>query len=268
MTHCLPQQRTLHWAITLCLFCAITTAAPAHGQTIVDPDGTPHTAALESHSWSNPAAEKIVLAGDSTVQPSSGWGDGFVASLKPSAECINLAKGGRSTRTFREEGRWAQALSLHPDVILLGFGHNDLQARPDRHVDLADFRTNLLRFVQEARAANTRIVLTTPIAYRHWNKDGTLRPVVPIVADYDQATRDIAKQENVPLLDLATLTAAFYQRIGQQTMNGYSLHNHDIVDAAHLNHEGGMALGALIAQQARTEFPWLAPYILPSTQAP
>ncbi|SNS46180.1 pectinesterase [Granulicella rosea] len=259
-----PPQRTLLRAIAAGLFCAILVAPPVRGQTTSDPDGTPHTAPLESYSWRNPASEKIVLVGDSTVQSTSGWGDGFAASLKANAECINLAKGGRSTRTFREEGRWAQALALHPDVILLGFGHNDLQLKPDRHVDLADFRINLLRFVKEARAAGIRIVLTTPIAYRRWNKDGSLRPVAPLVDDYDRATRDIAKQENIPFLDIATLSAAFYQRIGKQAMDSYSLHSHDAVDPAHLNREGGQALGALIAQQARAELRWLAPYILPA----
>ena len=37
----------------------------------------------------------------------------------------NSAKNGRSTKTFLNEGLWAKALALKPDVILIQFGHND-----------------------------------------------------------------------------------------------------------------------------------------------
>ena len=50
----------------------------------------------------NPHAKlHIILAGASTVQAGSGWGPGFIASLKPTVECLNLSKGERSTRTYR-----------------------------------------------------------------------------------------------------------------------------------------------------------------------
>ena len=45
---------------------------------------------------------KIVLVGDSTVNDEGGWGPGFRASFGPPVECINLARNGRSSKSFRE----------------------------------------------------------------------------------------------------------------------------------------------------------------------
>src|SRR5688500_14571549 len=68
---------------------------------------------------------RIVLAGDSTVTDKQGWGPGFKALLRDDVECINLAKGGRSSKSFRNEGLWDQVLAAKPDFVLIQFGHND-----------------------------------------------------------------------------------------------------------------------------------------------
>ena len=47
---------------------------------------------------------KIVLVGDSTVNDEGGWGTGFQASFDQPVECINLARNGRSSKSFRDEG--------------------------------------------------------------------------------------------------------------------------------------------------------------------
>src|SRR5215204_3163246 len=73
------------------------------------------------------AADKIriVLAGDSTVTDKQGWGLGFAELLASDVELDNLAKGGRSSKSFYDEGIWAKCLELKPDYILIQFGHND-----------------------------------------------------------------------------------------------------------------------------------------------
>ena len=53
-------------------------------------------------------AIRIVLAGDSTTQAGSGWGPGFMKCLDGDVECINMARGGRSSKSFIAEGRWKQ----------------------------------------------------------------------------------------------------------------------------------------------------------------
>jgi hypothetical protein len=60
---------------------------------------------------------RIVLAGDSTVNDEGGWGTGFRASFGPPIECINLARNGRSSKSFREGGWWAPALAGKPRFV-------------------------------------------------------------------------------------------------------------------------------------------------------
>src|SRR5512140_749165 len=67
-----------------------------------------------------PAAEpiKIVLVGDSTVNDQGGWGTGFRASFGPPVQCVNLARNGRSSKSFRDEGAWAPVLAQKPAYVL------------------------------------------------------------------------------------------------------------------------------------------------------
>src|ERR1051325_5932489 len=51
---------------------------------------------------------RIILVGDSTMALGSGYGPGFCAAVVPQVTCVNMAKGGRSTKSYREEGSWAQ----------------------------------------------------------------------------------------------------------------------------------------------------------------
>jgi lysophospholipase L1-like esterase len=56
-----------------------------------------------------------------------GWGMVLKCSLDPRVEVVNLARGGRSTKTFIEEGLWTGLLEkLKPgDTVMIAFGHND-----------------------------------------------------------------------------------------------------------------------------------------------
>src|SRR5213078_4638557 len=84
------------------------------------------------------APQKIVLVGDSTVNDEGGWGPGFREFLGSKAEVTNLAKNGRSSKSFRDEGLWASALAAKPNYILIQFGHNDGPGKgPDRETDAA-----------------------------------------------------------------------------------------------------------------------------------
>src|SRR5712672_3493945 len=57
---------------------------------------------------------RIDLIGDSTQTNNAGYGRGFCANLTPQVDCINMAKGGASTKTFREQGLWERSLQTKP----------------------------------------------------------------------------------------------------------------------------------------------------------
>src|ERR1700733_4095827 len=67
---------------------------------------------------------RIDLIGDSTQTNNAGYGRGFCANLTAKIDCINMAKGGASTKTFREQGLWERSLQTKPDYMLIQFGHN------------------------------------------------------------------------------------------------------------------------------------------------
>ena len=70
--------------------------------------------ALKKTQTSEPDRKiRIVLVGDSTVTEKQGWGVGFKQFLTDRAECINTAAGGRSSKSFINEGRRTQRMILH-----------------------------------------------------------------------------------------------------------------------------------------------------------
>ena len=136
---------------------------------------------------------RIVLAGDSTVTDNAGWGHGFRTLLTDKAECINLAKSGRSSRSFRAEGWWQECLDAKPDYLLIQFGHNDQPGKgPERESAAeSDFRAHLAAFVREAREYGIKPVLVTSLTRRRWSLDGH---IVPTLAEYAAATTAVAQR--------------------------------------------------------------------------
>src|SRR5580698_9015698 len=72
-----------------------------------------------------PKTTRVVLAGDSTVNHTTGWGSAFCERLASDVECFNSSRNGRSAKSYREQGLWARALAYHPDYVLIQFGAND-----------------------------------------------------------------------------------------------------------------------------------------------
>src|SRR5689334_1342707 len=120
---------------------------------------------------------KIVLVGDSTVNDEGGWGPGLRASFGPAVEVVNLAKNGRSSKSFRDEGLWAPALAVRPNFILIQFGHNDVPGKgPDRETDVkTTYRENIARYIDEARAAGAIPILVTSIVRRNFTPEGKIK---------------------------------------------------------------------------------------------
>lgn len=81
-----------------------------------------------------------------------------------------MARNGRSSRSYRDEGSWKLALAEaksggYADTwILIQFGHNDQPGKPGRSTDLkVEFPANLRRYVDEALLAGAHPILLTPL---------------------------------------------------------------------------------------------------------
>ncbi|CAG2082556.1 rhamnogalacturonan acetylesterase [Xanthomonas euroxanthea] len=164
------------------------------------------------------AASKIVLVGDSTTAVQGGWGPSFCAQHVTSfLSCLNLARGGRSTSNYRAEGSWEIALhelrsgGYRQVYVLIQFGHNDQPGKPGRSTDLTtEFPANLRRYVAEARAVGAIPVLVTPLTRRQFARGQLVDDLGP----WAEATRKVAQELQVPLIDLHARSRALVQGMG------------------------------------------------------
>jgi pectinesterase len=216
-----------------------------------------------------PGKVHIVLAGDSTVTDNAGWGKGFAEAFKDDVQVINLSKGGRSSGSFIKEGSWKKALDLHPDYVLIQFGHNDQPGHKERTTDPATtYRQNMTVYVDEAKAAGIKPVLVTSVCRREWTKDGKINSSL---APYADVVKQIAQEKKIPLVDLQAISKAYYEKEGKEKILEFSpMKNADPgnpnadtsgqkVDGTHFNEKGGVVFGKIVADEFAVVVPEMAP---------
>lgn len=221
--------------------------------------------------WSfraDPRKVRIALIGDSTMTEKSGYGNGFKANVIETAALLNLARGGRSSKSYAVEGHWKDALSRHPTYVLVQFGHNDIPGKGlDRETDLPTFRANMARYVDEARAAHINPILVTPLTRRYFGVDGHIHS--DLIA-YAEATRSVAAEKSVPLIDLHAKSIELLDRLGPSISPSLGPLKPDgktdvTLDKTHLNDAGSALFGALMTEELRRVVPELATWIRPAT---
>ena len=174
---------------------------------------------LAGHVSAAEAPVRVILVGDSTMATKSGYGDALCSRFTSAVTCVNLARGGRSTSSFRAEGRWDEVERMLKDgagfkatYVLVQFGHNDQPGKPGRSTDLVtQFPANMARYAQETRALGGIPVLVTPLTRRTFKGAYLADDLAPWAA----ATRRAAAQEHAALLDLNADSAAAVQAMGQ-----------------------------------------------------
>ena len=244
-------------------------------------------ASAAASDGAQPATPTTVwLAGDSTLapkrpqkRPETGWGEAFEPLFRPGSVIVdNRAMNGRSTRTFIEEGRW-QALvdALRPgDHALLQFGHNDAsQDKPDRYTTPDGYRRNLERFVADVRAAGATPLLLTPVARRRFDAAGVLQDSHGV---YPEIVRDVARREQVALIDLQRSSEAILREAGAEPSKALYLwlapgtspnYPQGLRDDTHFSPEGAVRMAVAVADGLRTlESPLSALLLPPAPPAP
>lgn len=166
---------------------------------------------------------KIILVGDSTTATGNGWGPMFCAhhTTHPTA-CLNLARNGRSSGSYRAEGLWDVAMremrveGYGRVFVIIGFGHNDQPGKPGRSTDLkTEFPANMRRYVEDIRSAGATPILFTPLTRRLFEGGKVVRDLDPWAA----AIRQIAAETNTPLIDLNEQSREIVQALGPSVQN-------------------------------------------------
>ena len=161
---------------------------------------------------------RVILVGDSTMAPRTGYGEALCARLLPGVACVNLARGGRSSGSFRAEGLWntvqeqlRAGAPYSATYVLIQFGHNDQPGKPGRSTDLVtQYPANLARYVSETRALGAVPILVTPLTRRSFRGPWLHDDLAP----WSAAVRTIARQQQADLLDLNKYSAAAVQAMG------------------------------------------------------
>ncbi len=212
-------------------------------------------------------AIRVILVGDSTMNTKTGYGDALCALFNSNVKCINLARGGRSSKSFRAEGLWDNVQALLKDrepyvttYVLIQFGHNDQPGKAERSTDLAnEFPINIARYVDEVKALGGTPVLVTPLTRRSF-KDGVLNNDLIPWAD---AIRLVATTKSVPVIDLNVKSAALVAAMGSVLADtlaeeppGKSTPSR--FDYTHLGPKGADLFANMMAQALSTSIPDIA----------
>jgi lysophospholipase L1-like esterase len=166
---------------------------------------------------------KIFTIGDSTVAnytvsqyPWAGWGQELNLFFDASKVVVNnRAKGGRSSRTYYQEGSWASVKAEldSNSYVFVQFGHNDRDfSTPARYTPPDSMKYYLRIYVNESRAKKAIPVLVSPMSMN----TGTRNVFTESGNDYRGAMLAVSQELNVPFLDLNTRSYNFYQQIGTE----------------------------------------------------
>lgn len=183
---------------------------------------------------------KIHTIGDSTMADymenttrTRGWGEMLQEFLSDEVRVINYARGGRSSRSFYEEGIWDRVKkNMNPgDYVLIQFAHNDEKEGGKDGADgrgtepWTTYKLFLEKYVDETRALKGNPVFVTPIVRRYFDSKGKISPkgchdlgIAPddSTLNYVRVMKHVARQKEVPLVDITALTKDFVEKLGAE----------------------------------------------------
>lgn len=217
------------------------------------------------------AAERIILVGDSTVASGGGYGDYLCRRQRSDTTCLNLAKNGRSSGSFRAEGRWDEVQALlrnsagfSKTYVLMQFGHNDQPGKPGRSTDLIkEYPANLAQYVADVKAGGGVPVLVTSLTRRSFRSGYVWNDLAP----WASAAREVAQRESVAVLDLNALSLAAVQAMGPAEADTLAQPKGAGFDYTHLGPKGGRFFGDMSARELVRLFPALGPLTDPADTA-
>lgn len=166
---------------------------------------------------------KIYVAGGSSAQsfgadraPLAGWGQALDLFFTEEVEIINHAMSGKSSKSFVEEGR-LQKISeqiAENDYLFIHFGHNDIAAAEERYTEpKTTFKQYMTMYIDVARERGAIPILVTPVNKRTFDGDGI---VTTNMEAYAKAVRELGKELNVAVIDLAVTSKELLQQMGRE----------------------------------------------------
>lgn len=215
-----------------------------------------------------PGKDKLVIVGDSTaciyskMMAYRGWGMFIPYYLKESIEVVNLAKPGRSVRTYMMEGSWKGALKEKPKFILIQFGTNDSHDQHSKEgVDAEiSYPMFLNKYINAALSVSAIPVLISPAHPRVFRPDGKM---IDVLGPYVTAMKAVAQKRGVALVDLYTASGELYERLGEEQSKQFEPWRNDHV---HFNALGAKAMAELVMRRLVKVEPRIQGYLAPDPE--
>jgi DNA sulfur modification protein DndE len=216
-------------------------------------------------SFVEPEPIRVFLIGDSTMAnkqpadyPETGWGIPFASLFNEAVEVQNHAYNGRSTKSFRSEGRWQKVYDQikKGDYVLIQFGHNDAKLSDTTKYAAAqtDYRKNLTRYIHETRLKGGIPIVLSSIQRRKFDSLGNF---VDQHGDYPRVSKEVANKENALFIDMEAKSRALIEKLGLNASEKIFLHlppgiykkyKKGVSDDTHFTVYGAQIMANLVAQ--------------------
>src|SRR6185437_1535802 len=242
----------------------LLTTAVTFAQTTLQPPPTPLQTSVAPSTPLNPDLPTVFIVGDSTArnQADLGWGDHFAHFFDTTRiNVANRAHAGRSSRTFINEGSWDRVLAeMKPgDFVLIQMGHNDggdldgpkargsLKGLGDetKNVTLPDGHTETVhtygwyirKYIADTRAKKATPILLSLTIRNIWKDGPNGKPQIERDMGYDAELKQIATEEHVAYVDMATVEADRLEATGPEktALLFPKDHTHTSAEGAELN---------------------------------
>lgn len=204
-----------------------------------------------------------------TRYPVTGWGQVFQQFLvsdslhkvkgiikRDSVIVDDRARGGRSTRTFFQEGRWRTVFEdlKKDDVVIIQFGHNDAaENKTERYVDIEGYKEFLRLYVSQTRQKGAHPIILTPVARNYpWENDR----LENVHGEYDLAAKEVAKEMDALFIDLNQRSMDHFSEKGREYVSEkyfmnlpagvYEAYPEGQEDNTHFQPEGATAVARLV----------------------
>jgi len=197
-------------------------------------------------------AMSIGLIGDSTVATTYGWGPAFAKEVNKNVTILNYAKNGATLDSLSK--RLNELIKQKPDFILIQFGHNDM-----KRYDTRAYSKKLRDYAVRVRSAGIMPIIVSSVTRRNFDEHGKIAPRVihgRSLPDYARAAEAVAKEMNLPFIDLNSISIKHHNQIGPKASARYNFHK---TDTTHFSKAGAQAIADLLINALKSKVPLLTP---------
>ncbi|WP_089792826.1 rhamnogalacturonan acetylesterase [Chryseobacterium wanjuense] len=207
----------------------------------------------------NKTAKTIYLTGDSTVvdaqyEPWASWGQMLPYFFVPEKVVIaNYAESGETLKAFEDRHRidkiWKK---LRPgDYLFIQFGHNDQKYG---NSEKSGYRKRLKEWIDKAKQWGAIPVLVTSMNRHVFDENNK---IVNTLDDFPEAMREVAKEENIFLIDLNAMSKTLFEAMGPENSkkafvyypaNSYPNQPNALADDTHFNTYGAYELAKCVVK--------------------